>query len=256
MPSANLSALCLAAGRGTRLDPITRDTPKALCPAGDDRLLDRALRLALGHAARVAVNAHHLHEQIVAHLSDANVEVIVEPQLLGTGGAVGNAGEWLGGDDLMLINADTVLNADTTKFVDAWDRRRLRMLVVPDSVRADFEGMWRYVGVALIPNRLARSIPATPSNLSEELFVPARRRGEVELVPTAGFFVDCATPADLLAANLALSGGATIVADGARLEGTAERSLLMPGAVVRAGERIEGAIRLADGTTVHPESRT
>ena len=62
-----LAGVVLAAGGGTRLRPLTRLVPKALCPIGNVPLLDRALtRLAavpgaapgsLAGPDRVAVNA-------------------------------------------------------------------------------------------------------------------------------------------------------------------------------------------------------
>jgi NDP-sugar pyrophosphorylase family protein len=250
--SRGLAALCLAAGRGTRLAPITDRTPKPLCPAGDVRLLDRALMTAAKHTDRIAVNAHHLADQIEAHVAVRRpaTEVVVEQELLGTGGAVGNVSRWLGDDDLMVVNSDTVLLADTDEFVGSWDRSRLRMVVVADQARPDFLGAWRYAGVSLVPNEMARALPAAPANLSDELFRPAWRSGRVDLVPVAGFYMDCATPRDLLVANLALSGGETVVAEGAELGGHAEWSLLMPGSRVHEGERLEWAIRLGDGSTI------
>ncbi len=176
--------------------------------------------------------------------------MVVEQELLGTGGAVGNVAGWLGGDDLMVVNSDTVLLADSAEFVASWDRTRLRMLVVADGSRADFGGVWRFAGVSLVPNAMARALPAAPSNLSDSLFAPQSRAGRVELVPAAGFYMDCATPRDLLLANLALSGGATVVAEGAELVGRAKWSLLMPGSRVEDDERLEWAIRLDDGSTI------
>lgn len=247
-----MSALCLAAGRGTRLAPITDSLAKPLCPAGHDRLLDVAVRRAGRHAPRVMVNAHHLADQIADHVGmrHEGVEVSLEERLMGTAGAVGRIRDWLGDDDLLIVNADTVLVSDTVDFVAGWDGGHLRLLVVADPARADFEGVWRYVGVCLVPNALAVSLPDRPAHLFDELIGPETTRGRAELVATPAFYVDCATPADLLVANLALHGGRTVVSDGARLEGTAERSLLMPGSVVPAGESIHWSIRLEDGTTI------
>lgn len=254
---AQLSALCLAAGRGTRLAPITDRLPKPLCPAGDSRLLALAVDRAESHARRVVVNAHHLADQVVAFVGDHydDVALSVEEQLLGTGGAVGNIREWLGGDDLLIINADTVLTADTGGFVESWDGERLRMLVVADPPRADFHGVWRYAGVALVPNGLAVGLPDEPANLSDELFVPERAAGRVELIAAPGLYVDCATPFDLLVANLTLNGGDTVVSDGAVLVGSAESSLLLPGARVERDEVLRWVIRLGDGGTIDLSDR-
>ena len=42
-PRADLAALVLAAGAGTRLRPLTERRPKPLCPVGNLALLDLAL---------------------------------------------------------------------------------------------------------------------------------------------------------------------------------------------------------------------
>lgn len=249
-----MTALCLAAGRGTRLRPITEMVPKALCPAGQGSvLLDRAIDRASRVASRVLVNAHHLHEQVVTHVErhHPSAEPVVEDQLLGTGGAVGNVRERLGSDDLLIVNADTVLEAAIEPLVTDWNRRTVRMLVVDDRARPDFEGRWRYVGVALVPNEIAIGITNRPANLSEELFSPAAADGVVELVETNGYFMDCATPFELLQANLELSGGATVVGDGAVLAGVASRSIIMPGARVEPQERLDRVIRTIGGETLY-----
>ena len=53
-----------------------------------------------------------------------------------------------------------------------------------------------------------------------------------------------------LAANLAASGGESVVGDGARVEGSLTRSVVWPGAEVRRGEVLVDAIRADARTTV------
>ena len=89
-------AVILAAGRGTRLSPITDTTPKALVPFLGRPLLDHAAAhlVSIG-VERIAVNAHHLGEQVASHvrttLRSRYPEVLwhisVEDDLLGTGGS-------------------------------------------------------------------------------------------------------------------------------------------------------------------------
>ena len=54
-------ALLLAAGLGTRLRPITLDTPKCLVPIGGEPLLGRWLRtLEIAGCDSVLINTHYL----------------------------------------------------------------------------------------------------------------------------------------------------------------------------------------------------
>ena len=71
----------LAAGAGTRLRPLSRFRPKALCPVGNTPLADlslaRVARLTGDGPVHVAVNAHHHSEQIAEHV-DGRAHVSIE----------------------------------------------------------------------------------------------------------------------------------------------------------------------------------
>ena len=70
------------------------------------------------------------------------------------------------------------------------------------------------------------------------------------MAPYEGPFHDCGTPAHYLAANLAASGGASVVGAGATVSGEIDRCVVWPGAAVRRGERLRDAIRADERTTV------
>ena len=62
-------ALLLAAGLGTRLRPITLNTPKCLVPIGGEPLLGRWLRmLEMAGCDSVLINTHYLADQVEAFL--------------------------------------------------------------------------------------------------------------------------------------------------------------------------------------------
>ena len=120
---------CLAAGAGSRLEPLTRATPKPLLAPAGRPLIDLDVEaLQRAGATRVVVNAHHGADQLVGHLAGrAGVEVVAEPVLLGTGGGLINAAHLglLGtGDDPVLVTAaDHVLDpADLTDLAEFLER--------------------------------------------------------------------------------------------------------------------------------------
>jgi mannose-1-phosphate guanylyltransferase len=111
----SLSAMILAAGRGTRLGALGRGTPKVLLEVAGEPLLARQVRyLAAGGAGRIVVNAHHLAEQIeqcvAARRWGAEVQVIRERKLLGTAGGVRNALARLGRGPFVVLYGDVLID--------------------------------------------------------------------------------------------------------------------------------------------------
>lgn len=248
--SAPLAGVVLAAGLGTRLQPLTSLRPKALCPLGPSTLLDHALeRLAsvgLRGPAHVAVNAHHRAAEIVAAAGD-RATVSIEPELLGSAGALGRLKDWLGSRPALVTNADAYLADPIGPLLAGWDGDVLRLLVTPTSVPSDF-GSWRFAGCSLLSARMRQRLTARPSGLHEALWRDEVESGRAELVPYDGTFVDCGTPADYLAANLHQSGGRTVVGTGAVVTGTATRCVIWPNSVVGANERLVEVVRAAELT--------
>ncbi len=112
-----MKALILAAGLGTRLRPYTLALPKPLFPVGGAPLLARHITtLIQAGATSVAVNTHHLHDQIDAFIkeTDWGVPVLVshESEILGTGGAMKRLVDVWDAAPFLVINADVVCDLD------------------------------------------------------------------------------------------------------------------------------------------------
>jgi N-acetyl-alpha-D-muramate 1-phosphate uridylyltransferase len=251
--ASELCAVVLAAGLGTRLRPLTLLRPKSLCPVGNVPLLDLARESVRPFADDVAVNVHHLADQVRAHLAGTPVVVSDESGgLLESAGAIGHLRGWIAGRPVLVRNADAYLTSGLADLVRGWDGMRPRILAVPRTHDSDF-GRWQYVGACLLPAADAARMPDAPASLNDLVWRPAWERGELEIVEATGRFVDCGTPHDYLQANLIASGGQSVVGDGAVVLGRIERVVVWPGSTVGPDESLVDCIRAGADVTVRAD---
>lgn len=131
--------MIFAAGRGTRMAPLTDTMPKPLVTVAGKALIDHALDLAEG-CAPVVVNTHYLADQLHAHLRGRGVTLVHEPELLETGGGLKNAADILGPGPVLTLNSDAVWRGPNIVqgLVEAWrpdDMDALVSVVAPAQVR-------------------------------------------------------------------------------------------------------------------------
>lgn len=124
IPTIPTHAVILAAGLGTRLQPMTLATPKPLMPIWNRPMLAHLLAMLEGWGIRSAtINAHHLHEQIdawvAAYKGPIALSISYEPQILGTGGALRPIQETLT-EPFWLINGDIALDLRPEPLVEAF----------------------------------------------------------------------------------------------------------------------------------------
>lgn len=116
-------AVILAAGFGTRLDPLTRALPKALVPLWGTPMLEHALRLVASWGVKEAlVNCHAHAEGVIEFLrgrpvTGLRVQISHEPAILGTGGALRHAAWFVGDRPFWMFNADVAAALDPTPLI-------------------------------------------------------------------------------------------------------------------------------------------
>ena len=109
-----MRALILAAGKGTRLRPLTNNTPKCLLRVKEENLLDNWLKKIESCGIKeVFINTHYLHEQVENHVnkikSSLKINLLFEKDLLGTAGTIKKNIKLFLNDDLLLIHADNYM---------------------------------------------------------------------------------------------------------------------------------------------------
>jgi MurNAc alpha-1-phosphate uridylyltransferase len=167
------AAMVLAAGLGTRMQPLTLTTAKPLLPIGGRPLLDHALdRLAAAGVARAVVNAHWRADLIQAHLAarPPPPTIVVRPEatLLNTGGAVRAARDVLGPDPFFVVNGDSFWLDGPTQTL-----HRLAAAFDPDAVD----------GVLLVHRTFQVHADVGFGDFAVDKLGALRRRAEREVVP-------------------------------------------------------------------------
>ncbi|GAA4766425.1 nucleotidyltransferase family protein [Novosphingobium ginsenosidimutans] len=146
------TAMIMAAGKGTRMMPLTATRPKPLVEVAGVSLLDHVLDLlADAGIGRIVANVHYLPDQIEAHLareSRFRVTISDERELLrDTGGGLVQALPLIPDDPFFCINADNWFTWRGTnplvRLAEAWDPARMDvlMLVVPHERARNTKGV-------------------------------------------------------------------------------------------------------------------
>ncbi len=162
-----MKAIIIAAGHGSRLLPLTLETPKCLVPVGGRAILDhqlRAIRTA-GITAVTVVGGYRI-EQIGEHLAarrgDGLATELVFNPFWAAGSSIGSV--WAARADLtgafVLMNGDTIFDPAVLTAAVADARRGVKLVVdtlaLPepdDMLVAVADGRVRAVGKALDPAR-------------------------------------------------------------------------------------------------------
>jgi NDP-sugar pyrophosphorylase family protein len=204
-----MNAMILAAGRGTRLGELSTATPKVLVPVGGEPMLARQIRyLKAGGIERIVVNAHHLAGQVerfaASHVRADDIDVIVEPELLGTAGGVRNALAVLGEEDFMVLYGDVIVDEPIADMRDTHERLgaactvaiyRTGEVLGKGTVEVDDRGTvvgfqekaaasvaeeaYVNAGVYFMRPSFLSELPAgTPSDFGHDVFPRALQRGE------------------------------------------------------------------------------
>ena len=249
--------MILAAGRGTRMAPLSEFVAKPALPLlGKPLILRLARNLARQGIDEIVVNTYSHPGTIADALSCAPLPVHYsreEPELLGSGGGILGARPLLDGDEpFLVINADMALDLDIGSMIASHRRAgALVTLALRDDPRKQEFGTIGYdtggrvrritsrldlggeaanglfIGVHVMEPAVFELMPEGPVfEIISDVYIPALERGvafNAWLQPLSQRWCPIGSPAELLAANLeavaALGSDGVVVDPSARVDG-------------------------------------
>ncbi len=233
-----MRAVVLVGGAGTRLRPLTLAVPKQMLPIAEVPMIERVLTTLAGQGVTSAVLALGYHAE---HFLDAlppprslglAVLPVVEPEPLGTAGAVRFAATAAGIDErLVVINGDVLTDLDLRQLVDfhrergaegtlalspaedpssfglvatAEDGRVTDFAEKPEGSKPGLISVGTYV---LEPSALERIPGGRAVSIEREVFPAMVRDGTLFGLPSPAYWSDTGTPERYLQVQLDLVSG-------------------------------------------------
>ncbi|WP_448191812.1 nucleotidyltransferase family protein [Azospirillum sp. sgz301742] len=229
---SDIDVAVLAGGLGTRIRGVLGDTPKVLAPIAGRAFLGHLLdHLAQYGTKRVVLCLGHLADRVTAWLAQGGhaLDVVceIEPQPLGTAGALRFVRDELKTGAVLVMNGDTFLDADLRAFVAAHRLSGAEASVlcveVEDAARygrVDIDAAGRVVrfaekspgrgtvnaGVYLFSAAFLDRLAASDAVSLERDVLERLPPGTLHAVVVHGRFIDIGTPDSLARAPAVIAG--------------------------------------------------
>jgi mannose-1-phosphate guanylyltransferase len=228
-----MKAVILAGGQGTRLRPLTINTPKAMVPIANMPFLECFLVYLRSHGVDEAILAlGHLPKAVAEYFGDGRrlgirITPSIEESPLGTAGAVANAARFLDGP-FLVFNGDVFTDIDLTEMI-SWHRNHRSVATLaltkvenPSAygvLDVTTDGRIRHfvekppagqepsnlinAGVYLLEREVLEWIPAGRFAMFERDVFPKMLAADKELYGyrSDAYWIDIGTPASYLAVN-------------------------------------------------------
>lgn len=268
-----LPAVVLVGGEGTRLRPLTEQTPKPMLPLLGEPLLTHTFEhLRSGGVDRVVLACGYLPTQIEEYFGPRydglSLDYCVEPEPLGTGGAIRFGADSFG-ETFLALNGDSLREADLGALVDFHRSSGAKATILlarvadparyglvrtdeagrvtafvekpePSEVDTDLINAGLYV---LEPEVLDLVAPDRAVSIECEVFPALVEEGTLYALPLPGYWLDVGTPDSYLQAHFDLLNRR----GGIDVDSTAEigpETVLVPPLQVGSGAQIQREARI------------
>ena len=118
-------AMILAAGVGSRLDPLTSQLPKPLCPILGRPVMEHIIFLCKKYGfINLSANTHVMADKMKDYFKDINktgvkLNLVYEPQLTGVAGGIRSCKKYLTDDVILVIMGDALTDVDLGSLYEA-----------------------------------------------------------------------------------------------------------------------------------------
>ena len=207
-----MKAMILAAGRGERLRPITDTCPKPLVKVGGKELLVWHIeKLKQVGITDILINSAYLSEKIVDLIGDGSkfgVKVthsVEGASGLETAGGIIKALPFFEGQDFLVVNGDTFIDADYKQFLEPLETEYLARLYLvdnpPHNQKGDFKiedgkcyrgSDYTFSGTAVYKTKAFLNMPIEKKPLLP-LFLKWSQIHELSAKPLCGKWFDVGT---------------------------------------------------------------
>lgn len=120
-----MQAIVLVGGEGRRLRPLTDTRPKPMMSLVDRPFVAHQIDLLRRHGVTdIVFSCGYRPDALEEHFGDGaqagvRIRYVVDPEPLGTAGAVANARHLLDGDEVLVLNGDILTDLDLTAVISA-----------------------------------------------------------------------------------------------------------------------------------------
>lgn len=217
-----VDVVVMAGGKGTRLRPLTENTPKPLLKVGDKAILEHNIhRLSRFGMDDFWISVNYLGEQVEEHFGNGhhknlNIEYVWEDEPLGTIGSVSKIKSFIH-DYVLVTNSDILTNLDYEDFFLRFKEQEadLAVLTIPYKVDIPYAVLettnghvmsfkekptYTYYsngGIYLMKREITDRIPKNTffdaTDLMEELIAEGKK---VLSYPLTGYWLDIGKPED------------------------------------------------------------
>lgn len=134
-----MKAMVLAAGVGSRLEPLTTQVPKPIVPVANVPVMEHLLKLLAKHGFKdICANLHYMPEKLTEYFGDGskfgvNLQFRTEEKLSGDAGGVRALRDFLQDDTFIVIMGDLITDTDLAKVIkEHKDKKALASIAIKE----------------------------------------------------------------------------------------------------------------------------